>query len=167
MSDAAPIEHSTARQLTHLLATEQRRSRLPSVAAGIVRGGALAWADAVGTVDGRADGVAADVDTQYRMGSITKPFVAVAVMRLRDAGRLELDDRFEDHVPGSQLGRATIAQLLSHAAGIQAETNGPWWERTPGGSWDELAGSPAVQRFQAGRRFHYTNVGYGALGELR
>ena len=50
--------------------------------------------------------------------------------------------------------------------GIQAETNGPWWERTPGGSWEELAGSPAVQRFRAGRRFHYTNVGYGALGEL-
>ncbi|HEX6056152.1 MAG TPA: serine hydrolase domain-containing protein, partial [Intrasporangium sp.] len=139
---------------------------LPSVAAGIVRDGRLVWGRAIGTLDGRAGGEPADLDTQYRMGSITKPFVAVAVMRLRDAGRLELEDRFEDHVPGSQLGRATIAQLLSHAAGIQAETNGPWWERTPGGSWDELAGSPAVQRFRAGRRFHYTNVGYGALGEL-
>ena len=100
------------------------------------------------------------------MGSITKPFVAVAVMRLRDAGLLDLEDRFEEHVPGSQVGRATIAQLLSHAAGIQAETNGPWWERTPGAAWDELAASPVVQRFRAGRRFHYTNVGYGALGEL-
>ena len=166
MSDAAPIEHSTARQLTHLLATEQRRSRLPSVAAGIVRGGALAWADAVGTVDGRADGVAADVDTQYRMGSITKTFVAVAVMQLRDRARLDLLDRFDDHVPGTVFGDVTIAQLLSHGSGLQAETDGPWWERTTGASWEELAASPVRQRFRAGRRFHYTNVGFAALGEL-
>ena len=165
-AEAQPIDPSTSRHLDRRLAGIQRESRLPSVAAGIVRDGRLVWGRAIGTLDGRAGGEPADLDTQYRMGSITKPFVAVAVMRLRDAGRLELEDRFEDHVPGSQLGRATIAQLLSHAAGIQAETNGPWWERTPGGSWDELAGSPAVQRFRAGRRFHYTNVGYGALGEL-
>jgi CubicO group peptidase (beta-lactamase class C family) len=100
------------------------------------------------------------------MGSITKTFVAVAVLQLRDAGRLDLADRFDDHVPGSQIGGATIAQLLSHGAGVQAETNGPWWERTPGGDWDALASSPVRQRFRAGRRFHYTNVGFGALGEL-
>ena len=136
------VDPATARHLHHLLATEQRRGRLPSVAAGIVRDGALAWSDAIGTLDGRAGGEAADTDTQYRMGSITKTFVAVAVMRLRDAGRLDLLDRFEDHVPGSRLGGATIAQLLSHGAGVQAETNGPWWERTPGGGWDELVGLP-------------------------
>src|SRR6476620_2056346 len=133
-----PVDPATARHLYHLLATEQRRCRLPSVAAGIVRDGALAWSAGIGTVDGRAGGAAADTDTQYRMGSITKTFVAVAVMRLRDAGRLDLLDRFEDHVPGSRVGGATIAQLLSHGGGVQAETNGPWWERTPGGTWDEL-----------------------------
>ncbi|EWT03630.1 beta-lactamase [Intrasporangium oryzae NRRL B-24470] len=156
----------TARHLSHFLAAEQRRGRLPSVAAGIVRDGALAWSDAIGTVDGRADGGRSDTDTQYRMGSITKTFVAVAVLRLRDAGRLDLNDRFEAHVPGSRLGGATIAQLLSHDAGVQAETNGPWWERTPGGDWESLAASQVVQRFRAGRRFHYSNVGFGALGEL-
>jgi CubicO group peptidase (beta-lactamase class C family) len=160
------VEASTARHLHHLLAAEQRRGRLPSVAAGIVRDRGLVWSDAIGTLDGRVDGVVADVDTQYRMGSITKTFVAVAVMRLRDAGRLDLLDRLEDHVPGSQLGGATIAQLLSHGAGVQAETNGPWWERTPGGDWDALAGSCVGQRFRAGRRFHYTNIGFAALGEL-
>jgi CubicO group peptidase (beta-lactamase class C family) len=163
---AAPIEDSTARHLSQLLATEQRKSRLPSVAAGIVRDGVLAWSHAIGTLDGRAGGAAADTDTQYRMGSITKTFVAVAVMRLRDAGRLDLLDRFDDHVPGTAFGDVTIAQLLSHGGGLQAETEGPWWERTAGVSWDELAASPVRQRFRAGRRFHYTNVGFAALGEL-
>lgn len=160
------IDAATSRHLDHLLATAQREARLPSVAAGLVRDGALVWSGAVGTVDGREGGGRADSDTQYRMGSITKTFVAVAVMRLRDAGRLDLLDRFEQHVPGSRFGDVTIAALLSHSAGLQAETNGPWWERTPGVTWDELSGSPVQQRFRAGRRFHYTNVGYAALGEL-
>ncbi|MEO7447334.1 MAG: serine hydrolase domain-containing protein [Humibacillus sp.] len=166
MSETAPIEDSTARHLSHLLAAEQRRGRLPSVAAGLVRDGGLVWADAVGTVDGRAGGEPADSDTQYRMGSITKTFVAVAVLRLRDTGRLDLLDRFEDHVPGTSFGGVTIAQLLSHASGLQAETEGPWWERTPGGDWPALTRSLAGQRFRSGRRFHYTNVGFAALGEL-
>ena len=131
-----------------------------------MRGGQLVWSGAAGTVDGRADGHPAGDDTQYRMGSITKTFVAVCVLRLRDAGRLELTDRFGAHVPGSALDDVTVEQLLTHAAGTQAETPGPWWERTPGGNWDALVASPVGRRFRAGRRFHYSNVGYAALGRL-
>ena len=161
-----PLEPTTTAALDHLLATAQRTGRLPSVAAGLVRGGQLVWSGAVGTLDGRADGLPAGADTQYRMGSITKTFVAVCVLRLRDAGRLDLTDRFGSHVPGSALDDVSIEQLLTHAAGTQAETPGPWWERTPGGDWDALVASPVGQRFRAGRRFHYSNVGYAALGRL-
>ena len=91
-----PLKPSTVAHLDHVLAASQRDGRLPSVAAGLVRGGELVWSGAAGTVDGRADGRRPDADTQYRMGSITKTFVAVCVLRLRDAGRLELTDRFGD-----------------------------------------------------------------------
>ncbi len=165
-TSAGPVDPGTARSLSHRIAVEQKECRLPSVAAGLTRRGQLVWADARGTVDGRADGVPADPDTQYRIGSITKTFVAVAVMRLRDEGRLDLDDRFEQHVPGTAFGGSTIAQLLSHSSGLQAETDGPWWERTPGGDWADLTAPSPVQRFRAGRSYHYSNVGYGALGEL-
>src|SRR6188472_1816093 len=161
-----PLQPTTTAALDHVLATAQRDGRLPSVAAGLVRGGRLVWSGAAGTVDGRGDGRPADDDTQYRMGSITKTFVAVCVLRLRDAGRLALTDRFGAHVPGSPLDDVSIEQLLTHAAGTQAETPGPWWERTPGGDWDDLVASPVGQRFRAGRRFHYSNVGYAALGRL-
>jgi CubicO group peptidase (beta-lactamase class C family) len=160
------LEPAAAARLDHVLARAQRDGRVPSLVAGVVRGGALVWSGAAGTVDGRADGAAADDDTQYRMGSITKTFVAVCVLRLRDAGRLDLTDRFGQHVPGSPLDDVTLEQLLTHAGGVQAETNGPWWERTPGGDWQALARSGVGQRFRAGRRFHYSNVGYGALGRL-
>ena len=161
-----PLEPATTRRLDHLLATAQREGRLPSIAAGLVRGGELVWNGAVGTVDGRAAGRAADADTQYRMGSITKTFVAVAVLRLRDAGRLDLTDRFGAHVPGTPLDDVSVEQLLTHAGGVQAETPGPWWERTPGVGWDALMAAPVGRRFRSGRRFHYSNVGYAALGRL-
>ena len=160
------LDPRTTSALDRVLSTAQRDGRLPSVVAGLVRSGSLVWRGAVGTRDGRSGGPPVDDDTQYRMGSITKTFVGVAVMRLRDAGRLDLTDRFEEHVPGSPLGAVTIEQLLSHAGGVQAETSGPWWERTPGGDWDALVASPVVQRFRADRRFHYSNVAYAALGRL-
>ncbi|NDL60673.1 serine hydrolase domain-containing protein [Phytoactinopolyspora mesophila] len=158
------VRPRTAERLLNRLAAEQADSRLPSVAAGLVRDGTLVWSAARGSVDGSAP----TADTQYRMGSITKTFVAVCVMRLRDEGRLALTDRIADHLPGTPLGGATIAQLLSHAAGLQAETDGPWWERTAGGDWDSLAvqlGDGAT-RHRPGSRFHYSNVGFGVLGEL-
>lgn len=161
-----PLSPTTTARLDHILAAGQRTHRLPSVAAGLVRGGELVWSGAVGTVDGRAEGGAVDGDTQFRMGSITKTFIAVAVMRLRDAGRLELSDRLGAHVPGSALDDVTIEQLLSHAGGVQAESSSTWWERTPGGDWDALVGSGVGPRFRSGRRFHYSNTGYAALGRL-
>ena len=161
-----PLQPTTTSHLDRLLATAQREGRLPSVVAGLVRGGLLVWSGAAGTLDGRAGGTAPDADTQYRMGSITKTFVAVAVLRLRDAGRLDLTDRLGDHVDPTPFAAVTIEQLLTHAGGVQAETGGPWWERTPGSDWDELVAGLVGQRFRAGRRFHYSDVGYAALGRL-
>ena len=160
------IDPATAKALSHRLALEQSQCRLPSVAAGLVRGGELVWSDAAGTLDGRPGGGVPTSRTQYRIGSITKTFVAVEVMRLRDEGLLDLNDALSRHVDDTPFGHVTIAQLLSHTSGLQAETNGPWWERTAGLAWaDLMAGGPGL-KFRPGARFHYSNVGYAVLGEL-
>ena len=164
-----PIEPTTARQLDHRLASEQSDHRLPSVAAGLVRGGDLVWSGAVGSLSGRSYGEPATTGTQYRIGSITKTFVGVEVLRLRDEGRFELNDHIStqlDETADTDFGDVTIAQLLSHTSGLQAETSGPWWERTPGGGWSDLLASRPALRFRPGARFHYSNLGYAVLGEL-
>ncbi len=161
-----PLPDQLQDRLDRRLAEEQRQQRLPSVVAGLVRAGRLVWTGAAGVTTG-AEGVAPSADLQYRIGSITKTLVAVAVLRLRDEGNLALTDAIAEHVPDAPSGDATVAQVLSHGAGIGAETGGPWWERTPGGTWPELASGlagPAVLR--PGRGFHYSNVGFGVLGEL-
>jgi CubicO group peptidase (beta-lactamase class C family) len=163
------IDERTRRLLDDRLAREQNRARLPSVAAGLVRGGELVWSAGRGLTGVSAGGPPA-ADVQYRAGSITKTFVAVAVLRLRDAGRLSLNDPVGSYVGGAgAAGGLTIGQLLSHTGGLRAETAGPWWERTAGGPFADLAAASLgadAARWRAGRRFHYSNVGYALLGEL-
>jgi CubicO group peptidase (beta-lactamase class C family) len=163
------LRPSTSDLLTVRLAHEQSRSRLPSVVAGLVRGGELVWSAGCGRTVTRTSTAPPDVDTQYRCGSISKTFTAVAVMRLRDEGLLALDDRVEQHLPDSGLGDVRVAQLLSHSGGLRAESEGQWWERTPGDDFASLAASSLRERARVlgiGERAHYSNVGYGVLGEL-
>ena len=157
-----PLLDSTARRLLARTARAQRESRVPSLVAGVVREGGLVWSA------GRGDVAEPHTDVQYRLGSISKSVTAVAVMRLRDEGLLGLDDPLDRHVPGTPFGDRTIGQLLSHTAGLRAESPGDWWERVEGPDWTGLAGQLAESDVPhgAGRRFHYSNLGYGALGEL-
>jgi CubicO group peptidase (beta-lactamase class C family) len=154
----------TRRALLHRLAAGQAEGRAPSIVAAVVRDGRPVWVGARGLVDGRTP----DAHVAYRIGSVTKTFTAVLVLRLRDEGRLDLGDPIERHLPGTGAGEATVAQLLAHVAGVAAEPPGPWWERTPGALRPELAdvlgGAPA--RHPAGRRFHYSNSGFALLGAL-
>ncbi|KAF0792312.1 serine hydrolase domain-containing protein [Streptomyces sp. FR-008] len=155
---------ATLRALRHRLARAQSESRVPSLVAGVARDGEMIWEGALSALEG----VEADGDTQYRIGSISKTFTAVLVMRLRDEGLLELTDPLEKHLPGTGAGRATVADLLSHTGGLAAEAPGEWWERSPGTLRPELADvlGEEPHRHPVGRVHHYSNPGYTLLGAL-
>lgn len=167
-SAPGPLRPELARQLEQRVEEEQATGRLPSLLAGLVRDGSLVWWSGRGST-GMVGGAPASADTQYRIGSITKTFVAVAVLRLRDEGALDLNDRIGAHLPELADLPVTVAQLLSHTSGLRAETHGPWWERTAGVPFAELAASSLRRQdllWRPGRRFHYSNPGYALLGEL-
>ncbi|MFD8735830.1 serine hydrolase domain-containing protein [Streptomyces sp. NPDC059618] len=154
----------TRRALLHRIAVAQSEGRTPSLVATVVRGGEAVWNGARTSVAGHGP----DENVQYRIGSITKIFTAVLVLRLRDEGVLDLGDPLEKHVPGTGAGEVTILQLLAHTAGLAAESPAPWWERTPGSLRPELADVLGEQPFRhpVGRRHHYSNPGYTLLGAL-
>src|ERR671934_2572226 len=117
----------------------QREQRAPSVSAAVFRGRELLWSGAVGLADVEA-GRDATPETCYPIASITKAFVAVSVMQLRDAGELALDDPIASHVPDAPAG-PTILTLLSHLSGIQREVPGSGWETLAFPSREELLAS--------------------------
>jgi CubicO group peptidase (beta-lactamase class C family) len=151
---------ATARTLLARAARAQRDGRVPSLVAGVVRDGSLVWSAGRGAV------TEPHGDVQYRLGSISKTITAVTVLRLRDEGLLDLDDPLERHLPGTPLADRTLGQLLSHLAGAGSESPGQWWERTPGTTLDGLGLTGADVVLPAARRFHYSNLGFGLLGEL-
>jgi CubicO group peptidase (beta-lactamase class C family) len=150
-----------ASELQARLAHLQGHARLPSVVAGVLDHGSLAWVGAAGDVPGDPG------DTQYRIGSITKTLVAVLVLRARDEGLLGLDDPVGRFVPESGYADATVRSLLAHTSGMQSEPVGPWWERSPGVPVpDLLTGNDGSARVAAaGEYYHYSNLGFALLGE--
>ncbi|MCA6093969.1 beta-lactamase family protein [Streptomyces sp. SCA3-4] len=163
-AEFAELLPATRRALLHRVATGQAEGRTPSLVGAVMRDGRMVWSAGRGSVGEEVPGA----DTQYRIGSITKTFVAVLVLRLRDEGLLDLDDPLGKHLDTPEGGTATIAQLLAHTSGLAAESRGPWWERTDGSLRPELADifGERPQRHAAGRLHHYSNPGYALLGAL-
>lgn len=170
MQEASPSTHFDAalvRQLDVAVTQAQREWRSPGLSVGIVRDGHVVYTRHVGlaATDPRR---AADDDTEFMMGSITKTFTAVLVMQLRDEGRLDLHDPVGRHLPEIAHGEVTIHQLLSHASGIQREPVGHIWEtlRTPDAA-EILAGVAEAERvLRPYEQFHYSNLAYAVLGAV-
>ncbi len=160
------VRPDTAAALHHWVATTQATARQPSLVGALGRRGSLVWCGGAGSIDGVPGGIEPGPHTAYRIASVTKTVVAVAVLQLVERGRIALSDKISDHVPDAPCGDATVAQLLSHTSGLQAETDGSWWERSPGYTWMELVAQGMVARHPAGSVFHYSNVGYAVLGRL-
>lgn len=153
-------------ELDKILRRAQAKQRAPSVSAAVFRGGESLWAEAVGWADVEA-GREATPETRYPIASITKSFVAVAVMQLRDAGSLALDDPLRRHLPEAPAG-PTIATLLSHASGLQREVPGSGWETLEFPGLEEILGSLGEVELvlEGGGEWHYSNLGFVLLGEV-
>jgi CubicO group peptidase (beta-lactamase class C family) len=107
----------------------------------------------------RERGERVDSSTIFHWGSITKTLTAVAIMQLRDRGRLTLDDRVTNYIPelrqvhnpfGSMDG-ITIRMLMSHASGLQDPT-WPWdtaqeWEPFEPTRWEQLTAMMPYTRY--------------------
>ena len=162
----SPLPAGLADTLERRLATAQADERLPSVSAAVFRDGAVVWERALGLAD-VGGVVAATPGHQYRIGSITKTFTAVAVMQLREAGRLDLDAPVRSLLPEFPPG-PTFRQALCHLSGLQREPPGEMWETMDPPDREALvAGLEDAERvLRPGRAWHYSNLVFGLLGEV-
>jgi D-alanyl-D-alanine carboxypeptidase len=135
------------------------------IAAGATPGAAVAIGDrdrilAVRSY-GRADqaaGLPVDEHTLFQIGSISKSFTALCLLRVWERGRLDLDAEVTALLPWFPVAGVTVHHLLSHTGGIICSLGDP---PSPGYEVLTLA---ETARAAAGERFWYSNVGYQALG---
>jgi len=136
----------------------------------VVQSGAVVASGAAGRAD-LVTNAAVGESTQFRIGSVTKLFTAVAVMQLVDRHVLSLDDtleRFEPSFPSA--ARITVRDLLMHRSGIDnyldaAIANGAVRQpTTPKAIIAAVASKPLLS--PPGTTFAYSNTNYVILGQI-
>jgi CubicO group peptidase (beta-lactamase class C family) len=147
---------------------------VPGVAWGVIVDGVLMHAGATGVRD-VASNAKAMPDSVFRIASMTKNFTAMAIMKLRDQGRLSLDSPAARYVPELQglpypttdSPVITVRHLLSHSAGFPEDN--PWGDRQLAETDATLArwmraGFPFSQ--PPGMGYEYSNTGFAILGQV-
>lgn len=148
--------------------------KIPGLVWGVVIDGRLAHFGATG-VQSRETGAAPTADTVFRIASMTKSFTALAILKLRDEGKLSLEDPVGKWIPEfNRMPLPTrdsaplrIRHLLSHSGGLPEDN--PWGDQQLGVSDAQLdqwlrAGIPFST--PPGSRFEYSNYGFGLLGRI-
>jgi D-alanyl-D-alanine carboxypeptidase len=146
----------------------------PGVSVGIVHDQELVWSAGFGRADVER-GRPATADTLYRIASITKLFTSTAIMQLRDAGKLRLDDPIATHLPwfrvGGRHGDAppiTVRHLLTHTAGLPREAGSPYWTDSDFPTVEEIrARLPRLlTALPTETEWKYSNLGLTLAGEI-
>lgn len=150
------------------------KNHFPGLAFGIIADGKLIYTNAFGVSDVKMM-TQASTTTGFRIASMTKSFTAMAILRLRDEGKLSLTDPVSKYIP--EVGKLkyltqdsqpmTIEHLLTMAAGFPEDN--PWGDRQLADTDAELIGliSNGLSFSNApGLEFEYSNLGFGMLGNI-
>jgi len=167
-----PVPADMSAQVERYIGTFGRRYGDAFKFQGIVvvaRAGQVLYSGSFGRAD--VDGRAIDQDTRFKVGSLTQQFTAAAVLQLRDAGKLGLDDPVVRHLPDYPYPAVTIRHLLTHTSGIPNYTDGLVNAGVaPGTRYEpqQIAAifMKAALEFPPGTEFDPSNSGYFLLGMI-
>ena len=179
---AAPVAYAADAQkiaaaipeIDRLFADFQVDSRAPGLVYGIVADGRLVHVKGLGVQD-LVHKRAVTPDSLFRIASMTKAFTALAILKLREEGKLGLDDLVETHVPEMRgwtyptkdSPRIRIRDLLTHSAGLVDDN--PWGDRQtplPEADFTRMLQTGVPFSTTPGTRYEYSNFGYALLGRI-
>ena len=171
-----PRVQSAARLIEAWVEAQVAYEDIPGMSLGVVCGQDLIWAHGFGYAHVE-DRRPAAPDTIYSICSISKLFTSIAVMQLRDQGKLRLDEPLSTYLPWFNIQDAypeapeiTVRGILSHASGLPREADFPYWTgpefRFPTLEQikERLAGQ--AELYPAFTYFQYSNLGMALLGEV-
>jgi CubicO group peptidase (beta-lactamase class C family) len=140
---------------------------VPAVSVAVVRDGALIKSEGYGFADVEHR-VPARPDTVFKIGSVSKQFIATGIMLLVQDGRLAVGDTVSKYLAGTPAAweAITLRHLLTHTSGLVREAPGfDPYKLQP--DVDVIKTAYAVPlRFTPGERYEYSNLGYFILAEV-
>jgi len=150
---------------------------VPGLAVGIVQGDDIVYAKGFG-VQSLATQVPVTLDSVFCVQSVSKCFVATAVMQWVERGKLELDAPLTQYLPYFQMDddryrQVTIRQMLSHTSGMPDIDERDYVEWVTHPEYDDGAAERFVRSLSdrkligdPGERFSYSNIAYNVLGDV-
>lgn len=161
-------------EIERLFATFIERLQPPGAVVGVIIDGELVWVKAAGVRE-KSNNAPVTPETVFRIASMTKSFTAMAILKLRDEGKLSLDDPVAKYIPEvskfryptSDSPALTIRHLLTHSEGFPEDN--PWGDRQLHQTDETMrawlrAGIPFSTT--PGTAFEYSNYGFAILGQI-
>jgi CubicO group peptidase (beta-lactamase class C family) len=172
--DRADKVRATAPAVEQMFREYAEGRHMPGFAYGVVLDGELVYSGAFGLANIERQ-MPVDTRSLFRIASMSKSFTALAILQLRDAGKLRLDDPVSMYLPEmtnltyltTDAPTITIRHLLTHSAGFPEDN--PWGDRQLADSDQELmeliAGGVSFSNVP-GIEFEYSNLGFALLGQI-
>ena len=150
------------------------KNHFPGLVYGIVVDGKLVHTGNTGHTD-LENKIIANAQSDFRIASMSKSFTAMAILRLRDEGKLKLDDLIKLYIPAAKNTKyltkdateVTIRHLLTHSAGFPEDN--PWGDRQLDATDEELLAlyeKGISFSNNPGSGYEYSNVGFATLGYI-
>lgn len=161
----------TDAEIDRYVAATMHSARIPGLALAIVESDRIVYLKGYGRAD--PSGRPVTPQTPFMIGSITKPFTALAVMQLVDAGRIELDAPVQRYIPWFRVAdprasaQITVRQMLTMTSGLPQSYETQLWTDRDDGALERvvrLLGTTALARRPGA--FGYSNANYDTLGLL-
>ena len=158
--------------IEHQIEAHMKAAHVPGLALAAVQNGKVVYTHGFGVASVET-GLAVQADTLFRIGSITKSLTATAIMRLVEAGRLDLDRPVQGYLPWLAFnderaaGQITLRLLLSHSAGLPTD-HSPIGRRDPEALEAYIREQIPTYRFIAppGKLYSYANPGPRLAGYI-
>lgn len=161
-------------EIERLFKNYMERQQPPGAVLGVIIDGELVWVKSAGVRE-KTGNARVTPETVFRIASMTKSFTAMAILKLRDEGKLSLEDPVSRYVPElanlpyptSDSQVLTVRHLLTHSEGFPEDN--PWGDRQLAQSDETMrawmkAGIPFST--SPGTVFEYSNYGFAILGQI-
>jgi CubicO group peptidase (beta-lactamase class C family) len=146
---------------------QMQKQHVPGISIAVIKDGKIIKVEGYGLANVELN-VPARPDTVYKIGSVSKQFIAAGILILVQEGKISLDDRISKFLEGTPdtWKEITVRHLLTHTSGIIREAPGFDPLKIQNDADVIKTAYSAPLRFAPGEKYEYCNVGYFSLAEI-